>query len=121
MCRGTGKTLDCFVELASKSLAATLISRVENLMLANKAPKMAQRIVTIEESSQGELMREVFPRAKRIIWDKDTGIPVMVGITHEEAEWSSPFRGFLTAEEGNGAVRFAESPQRVRDVHDLLK
>ncbi|RMZ86106.1 hypothetical protein DV737_g128, partial [Chaetothyriales sp. CBS 132003] len=107
--RGTGKTQDCFVELPSASVAADCIERIENLIMADKPPKMAQRIVNVEMSSQGELMRELFPRAKNIMWDPTTGIPIMLAPVDG---YGAGFRGFLTAEELNNVVRFAEMPQR---------
>ncbi|RMZ92275.1 hypothetical protein DV736_g496, partial [Chaetothyriales sp. CBS 134916] len=107
--RGTGKTQDCFVELPSASVTAACIERIENLIMADRPPKMAQRIVNVEMSSQGELMRELFPRAKNIMWDPTTGIPIMLAAVDG---YGAGFRGFLTGEELNNVVRFAEMPQR---------
>ena len=108
--RGTGKTEDCFVELPNQEIARIVMERVENLIMAGKPPKMAQRIVNVDLSSQGELMKEIFPRAKNMLWDKETGIPVMLKPIDS---FCSGFRGFLTGEELNNVVRFAETPQRV--------
>ena len=108
--RGTGKTEDCFVELPNQEIARIVMERVKNLIMAGKPPKMAQGIVNVELSSQGELMKEIFPRAKNMLWDKETGIPVMLKPIDS---FCSGFRGFLTGEELNNVVRFAETPQRV--------
>ena len=95
-----------------------MISRVEDLIMAGKPPKMAQRIVNVEISSQGELMKEIFPRAKSVIWDQVTGIPVMIKLIDG---FCSGFRGFLTGEELNNVVRFAETPQRVSQAQNGVR
>ncbi|RMD42584.1 hypothetical protein DV735_g2568, partial [Chaetothyriales sp. CBS 134920] len=103
--RCTGKTKDCFIEMPSPNVAAACIERVENLVMDGRPPRMAQRVVTVEMSCQGELMRELFPRAKNIRWDPTTGSPIRLPVVNGYGG------SFLTRAELKNVVRFAKRPQ----------
>lgn len=108
--RSTAKTMDCFVELLTHQAAEAAIHRHESLMQSSKPPKMGTRHVVMELSNQGELMREMFPRAKSVRWNAVTGLPCLY---ENRDPYSEGFRGFFTTEELAGMLRHAEFPQRV--------
>ena len=65
-------------------------------------------MITVEASSQDELMKDMFPRAKCVCWKN--GEPIIVG---NDDPYSTGFAGYFTNEEMVGLVRHAEHPQRV--------
>jgi len=107
--RSTGKTMDCFIEVPSVDDATQTLLRHESLLDTSKPPKIGTRHVMVELASQGDLMKELFPRAKDVIWSSQ-GVPTVLKNTDV---WSHGFRGFFTTEEMSGLVRHAEFPNRV--------
>ncbi|KIX10238.1 uncharacterized protein Z518_01319 [Rhinocladiella mackenziei CBS 650.93] len=107
--RSTGKTMDCYIEIVSPEVAAEAHERSFGLTRCHY-PKLGQRHVNVELSNQAELMRDLFPRARSVIWvNEKNGAPKYVETTDP---YSSGFNGFLTREELNGVIRHAEYPQR---------
>lgn len=106
--RPTSKTMDCFVEFQDLASVRDQIRRHENLVESGRHPKLGSRHVHIEEADQNELLREMFPRAKSLVWQNSS--PEV--ITNEDP-YSTGFKGFFTKEEMVGLVRHAECPQRV--------
>ncbi|EXJ80564.1 hypothetical protein A1O1_08710 [Capronia coronata CBS 617.96] len=107
--RSTGKTMDCYVELISPEIAADAWERGFSYGPC-RFPKLGQRHVIVELSDQAELMKDLFPRARSIVWDKEAfGVPRKAANVDK---FSSGFAGFVTAEEMAGVVRHAETPQR---------
>ena len=109
--RSTGKTMDCYIELKSADLAAQDWEHSFGLKHM-RIPKIGQRNVEVHLSSQGELMKEMFPRAKCIHFDNgQSGMPKLVP---NRDVYSSGYKGFMTTEELTCMARHAEYPQRVR-------
>ena len=113
--RPTSKTMDCFVEFQTVESVRDQIRRHDNLVQSGRHPKIGSRHVHVEESDQNELLAEVFPRAKSIVWQQ--GLPVVV--TNDDP-YSTGFKGFFTREEMVGLVRHAECPQRVSAFQDNI-
>jgi hypothetical protein len=111
--RPTSKTMDCFVEFQTVNSVYDQIRRHDNLVQSGRHPKLGSRHVHVDVSDQNELLAEMFPRAKSIIWEN--GSPVV--ITNDDP-YSTGFKGFFTREEMVGLVRHAECPQRVRAFQD---
>ena len=105
--RSTGKTKDAFVEVGNSEIALNAVRRNSR---ARPRPELDGRPVTLQASSQSELMHEMFPRTTGVVWDDVTGAPVR---SLKEDKYSSGFRGFLTKEELNGMIRHAERPKQV--------
>ena len=106
--RSTSKTMDCFVEFQTVQAAADQVRRQENLAMSGRIPRLGTRHVIVEMSTQDALLADMFPRAKRLLWQN--GYPrVMTNFD----PYSSGFSGFFTKEEMTGLVRHAEYPQRV--------
>lgn len=108
----TGKTMDCFVEFPSYQAARECVNRFENTALPGRGTKIGARNVTIDLSSQAELMRAIFPRARLVEFDEATGKPTILG-NDEDSTWTAGFRGYFTLEEIYGLTKFAENPSRV--------
>lgn len=126
----TGKTMDCFVEFPNVEGAADCVRRfyhqfgdqldLEAQGLAKphryQTSKLGARNVTLDYSSQAELMCALFPRARFVRFHENTGRPEVLDFTTQlqrETGWSQGFRGYITTEEVFGLVRFAEQPGRV--------
>lgn len=107
--RSTAKTMDCYVEFNTVEDAQAAVTRINRIYETGRAPRLGNRHVDVELSSQDDLLKDLFPRAKCIMW-KD-GTPILVQNTDP---YSSGFSGLFTSEEIVGCLRHAESPQRVR-------
>lgn len=119
--RSTGKSQDAWLELPDQYVMDACMRRYESLCLAGKQPKMGGRTVDVFAATQGELMKALFPHAKDIYWEPNTGIPVLVKPDFSENgvgdPYSQGFRGFLTKEELYCARTHAENPGRVSFPH----
>lgn len=109
MDRSTGKTMDCYVEFFSNGDAQAtlnkLLSRGHSLKLG--VPPL-DRVVNVELSTQEALLKELFPRAKNVVWRN--GKPV---IEESTEPFNTGFKAFVTGEELVMMVRHAEQPHRV--------
>ncbi|KAK6001145.1 hypothetical protein QM012_003228 [Aureobasidium pullulans] len=105
--RSTGKTMDVYVELDSVEEAKATVASFHQRCLNNRHPRIGDRHVDIELSSQEALMKELFPRAKCVNWDGHT--PVVYSTTEA---YNSGFQGFVTSEEMVMITKHAETPQR---------
>lgn len=107
--RTTGKTMDCYVEFLSVYEAQIavnqLVYRGHPLRLGNPPH---DRVVNVTMSSQDELMKQLFPRAKNVVWLN--GKPVI----HASNEpFNTGFKTFITGEELVMMCKHAEQPHRV--------
>lgn len=109
--RTNTKTQDCFVEIDNGDTMKVVMARYNSMLQSSRSPKMNTRHVSVEASSQGKLMKELFPRAHCIRWDDECGVPVR---TVNDDVYSSGFRGFNTNEELFMLVKYTIEPERVR-------
>lgn len=106
--RSTAKTMDCYAEFQTVQDAQNTVIRINNIFDTGRAPRLGNRVVDVELSSQDELLKDLFPRAKCLIWKG--GIPIAL----ENFDfYTTGFAGFFTREEIYGAIRHAEIPHRV--------
>ncbi|KAE8349928.1 hypothetical protein BDV28DRAFT_160061 [Aspergillus coremiiformis] len=105
--RSTAKTMDCFVETETQEAARATVKRINSIYETGRAPRLGLRRVDVELSSQDALLKELFPKAKCISWER--GIPRKV---RNVDRFSTGFSGFITSEEIVGAIRHAEIPHR---------
>ncbi|MCJ1466219.1 hypothetical protein MMC07_004838 [Pseudocyphellaria aurata] len=108
MDRSTGKTNDCYVEFFSTGDAQAAVNRLlfrGHQLKIGTAPN--DRIISIELSSQDALLKELFPRAKNVLW-KD-GKPT---VEDSNEPFNTGFKAFITGEEMIMLVRHAEQPHR---------
>lgn len=107
--RSTGKTMNCYVEFQTDNQAREAVHSVNRITdAAPLGPRMGNRQVDVSLSSQDELLKAIFPRAKSVDWVN--GVP-----REREARepWSAGFDGFITEEELFCVARHAKDPQRV--------
>ncbi|GAB7352590.1 hypothetical protein MBLNU459_g2971t1 [Dothideomycetes sp. NU459] len=105
--RSTGKTMDCFVELETNAEASILYNNFQGRCMNGRHPRLGDRQIDFEFSSQQALMKELFPRAKCVRWDGQ--VPT---VYETDEPYNSGFRGFLTGEELVMVQKHAETPQR---------
>lgn len=109
MDRPTGKTMDCYVEFFStpdaRAASNSLNLRPRHLIRIN------DRVVDVATSSQSDLLKDLFPKAKNVTWEG--GMPV---IQEAKELYNTGFKTFVSAEEMGLLVRHAEQPHRVSDT-----
>ncbi|RHZ53764.1 hypothetical protein CDV55_103813 [Aspergillus turcosus] len=105
--RSTAKTMECYAEFQSATDAQETATRINRIYETGRAPRLGNRSVDVEFSSQDALLKDLFPRAKCIIW-KDA-MPTAVP---NDDPFSTGFSGFFTSEEIVNAIRHAEMPHR---------
>lgn len=108
MDRPTAKSMDCYVEYIREDHAHLAVARFNDQARIGKRPRLGDRQVRIELSSQEQLMKELFPKAKCVHWNGQE--PVISAPTDMH---SSGFKGFITSEEMVMTIRWAENPGRV--------
>lgn len=118
MDRTTGKTMDCYIEFASVYEAQVALNA---LVYRGQPLRMGSpphgRVVNVTMSSQDELLKQLFPRAKNVVWTG--GKPTI--LTSSEP-FNTGFKTFITAEELIMMSRHAEQPHRVSALgrYDLV-
>lgn len=106
--RSTSKTMDCYVEFFSAGDALAAVNKFMRNRDDGRHPRIGDRHVTVELCGQDALMKELFPRAKNVIWHG--GSP---SIVESDDPYNSGFKGFVTSEEMVMLVKHAEQPHRV--------
>ncbi|KAL8839443.1 MAG: hypothetical protein Q9176_004439 [Flavoplaca citrina] len=104
MDRPTGKTMDCYVEFFSQGDAQAALNKC--FMRGNQL-RLGDRVVDVHMSSQDELLKELFPRAKNCTWEH--GRPK---ITESTEPYNTGFKAFVTNEELLQTVTWADKPHR---------
>ncbi|KAF2719444.1 hypothetical protein K431DRAFT_208395, partial [Polychaeton citri CBS 116435] len=110
--RMTGKTMDVFVEVADADEARHIVMSSNRRAANLRTPKLGDRVVSMELSTQEEFMGALFSKAKDTTW---VGAMPHVEYKSEEVRpgvWTQGFRGFLQPDEINMFVKFATSPLR---------
>ncbi|KAF2149605.1 hypothetical protein K461DRAFT_271180 [Myriangium duriaei CBS 260.36] len=105
--RSTGKTMDCYVELENKAEAKSIVYAYRSRCDRGRTPRVGERHIEVELSSQEELMEQLFPKARCVKWEGQ--MPVVFEPTEA---YNSGFMGFVTTEECAMLVKHAENPQR---------
>ena len=113
--RSTGKTMDCYIEFFSVPDAMAWLSVI--LSRPQHFNKIGDRLLEVELSSQEDLMKELFPKARCVTWRPANGKGPEVLETSEA--FDSGFKGFVSQEELGGLVRHAEQPHRVSTYYAL--
>lgn len=108
--RVTSKTLDAYVEFTTFDEAVAAVNRFDINRTGGRGGRLGQRHVEIGLSSQDELMKELFPKAKNVQWNG--GVPI-VAERDPNDKFNSGFQGFISKEELVMLVKHVEAPQRV--------
>lgn len=115
--RVTSKTLDCYVEFVSFSEAVAAVQRYETNRSGGRGGRLGQRHVEVELSSQEQLMHDLFPKAKNVIWH---GSRPEIRPANPHDPYNSGFQGFVTREELVMLVKHVEAPQRVGSLPKIF-
>lgn len=107
--------MDCYVEFATPGDAKETVKRIDRIQETGRPPRLGNRHVDVEVSSQDALLRDLFPRAKCVHWQ--AGMPTVL---RNNDLYSTGFAGFFTSEEIIGAIRHAEMPHRVSNPRNHL-
>jgi hypothetical protein len=109
MDRTSGKTLDVYVEFLSHRDAVVF---TQKLAIAREKEHrklmIGERHITWEISSQEALMRDLFPRAKNVVWEGQ-----MPKIIADTTPYNTGFKCFITNEELLSMAKQAEQPNKV--------
>lgn len=127
MTRIDGKTHDAYVEFENLTAAMNVVNRLEargnsNGIGANsnssimRSSRLGDRQVSVNLSTQGALMKALFPNARGVSWE--SGRPQFPFQSSEEP-WKH-FKGFMTLEELSMLVKHVEFPQRVSRLYSLV-
>lgn len=110
--RESGKTLDCFIEFATVHEANWVVRQLNHRTKAGRPPKVGDRTVQVLNSTQDELMAELFPRAKHVRWNG--GQPIVDNSKREyyQSAAADGFNGFLHSEEFHAMVKHAGLNER---------
>lgn len=108
--RITTRTQDAYVEFVSGEHAMRAVNKVVENQAKGKAPKIGDRIIDVQLSSQGELMKALFEHANGVQWEGMD--PVKKPHENPNHPWQN-FKSFTTQEEMTMLVKFVEVPQRV--------
>ena len=113
MDRLTGKTMDAYVEFQSLDAATKAVQRHEENCKAGRPSKIRDREIDVELSSQEQLMKEIFPKAKGVQWLRN--VPIFR--PHDEPNGQSHiFTGFITNEELTVVSKLVDNPHRVSNL-----
>lgn len=99
------------MEFMTQGDAEAAVTRINRTYENGRIPRLGSRHVDVEVSSQDELLKDLFPRAKQIVWKN--GVP---HLGPNDDPYSTGFQGFFTHEEIFLLIRHAENPQRVSCV-----
>jgi hypothetical protein len=111
--RVTSKTLDCYVEFVNFNEAVNAVNRFETNRSGGRGGRLGQRHVDVELSSQDQLMKDLFPKAKNVNWH---GARPVILERDPNDQYNSGFQGFLSKEELVMLVKHVEAPQRVSSL-----
>ncbi len=110
MDRVTGRTNDAYIEFMTMNDAMKAVEKFNEQQAHGRHPRLGDRPIEVELSSQSVLMGALFPQARGIVW---MGSEPVLQQPRVEEPWNR-FKGFISAEEMTILVKHVESPHRVR-------
>lgn len=108
--------MDAYVEFTTLSAAMEAIGRHHNNLSSGRLSRIGDRAVEVEISSEGHLMKDLFPIARGIEWDGAT--PRF--LPHKPREPWENFKGFISEEEMVMLVKHVEVPHRVSAMNATI-
>lgn len=106
----TSKTMDAYVEFVSLEDAMRAVERHRLNVAAGRYARLGERTIEVEVTSQGHLMKDLFPIARGVFWYGV--VPEILPYNHSQP-WDN-FKGFISEEEMVILVKHVEVPHRVR-------
>ncbi|KAM3415749.1 hypothetical protein BST61_g9260 [Cercospora zeina] len=110
--RESGKSLDCFIEVATTAEATWIARQFGRRVDQKRPPKVGDRIVEVVFSSQDELMFELFPRAKHVRWSNGQPVVDRSERKYYKDQAAVGFQGFLHPEELVAMLKHATMNER---------
>jgi hypothetical protein len=111
--RESGKTLDCFIEVASVGEAIWVARQATQRSKKERPCKLSGREIKVTVSSHDELMAELFPRAKHVRWIDGKPVVDRSQRSYYAGQAASGFQGFLHTEELVALKKHALLAERV--------
>jgi hypothetical protein len=108
----TAKTQDAYAEFESPEDAVKALRRIQENVANGRPPRIGNRQVTVEFSSQAALMKDLFPVAHGVTWQESH--PVIVT---DSPFPINNFKCFTSEEENNQLSRHFECFGRVSSLH----
>lgn len=109
MDRVTSKTMDAYCEFVTLEDAMKAVERHSSYQQKGRPSRLGDRSVEVELSCQGQLMKDLFPLARGILWD---GANPEFKPYNSTEPWEN-FKGFISEEEMIMLVKHVEVPHRV--------
>ncbi|KAG5982072.1 hypothetical protein E4U55_002307 [Claviceps digitariae] len=106
--RVTSKTMDAYVEFLSLDDANKAVEKHHQHAQNGRVSRLGDRPVDVELSSQENLMRDLFPFARGVVWN---GVTPNFKPFNEREPWEN-FQGFVSEEEMVMLVKHVEVPHR---------
>jgi len=107
--RVTSKTEDAYVEFMTGHDAAKAVEKIHLAVSEGRIPRLGERPVDVELSSQSALMADLFPVCRGVEW---TGAYPTLAPRNDKQPWNN-FKGFFSEEEMTMLVKHVEVPNRV--------
>ncbi|PNP41661.1 hypothetical protein TGAMA5MH_06448 [Trichoderma gamsii] len=104
----TSKTMDAYVEFVSLEDAMRAVERHRLNVAAGRYARLGERTIEVEVTSQGHLMKDLFPIARGVFWYGV--VPEILPYNHNQP-WDN-FKGFISEEEMVMLVKHVEVPHR---------
>lgn len=111
MDRVTSKTMDAYVEFMTFEDAMRAVERHHLNVAKGRYPRLGDRAVELQISSQSHLMKDLFPIARGVCW---YGVVPEI-MPHDDSQPWNNFKGFISEEEMNMLGKHVEAPHRVRN------
>ncbi|GFP53045.1 hypothetical protein TASIC1_0002022900 [Trichoderma asperellum] len=104
----TSKTMDAYVEFVSLEDAMRAVERHRLNVASGRFARLGDRAIDVEVTSQGHLMKDLFPIARGVFWYG--AVPEILPYKHNQP-WDN-FKGFISEEEMVMLVKHVEVPHR---------
>lgn len=104
----TSKTMDAYVEFVSLEDAMRAVERHRLNVASGRYSRLGERTIEVEVTSQGHLMKDLFPIARGVFWYGV--VPEILPYNHNQP-WDN-FKGFISEEEMVMLVKHVEVPHR---------
>lgn len=116
--RTTNRTNDAYVEFMTYRAAVDCVAKIEGQKNSEgRPPRLGDRPVELQLSSQAALMGDLFTQAKGVSWVSIE--PTIYQNDNEPYPWKC-FKGFITAEEMIMIIKHVEVPQRVSPPRPVI-
>lgn len=115
--RVSGATLEAYVEFTDEKAAEDAIERFEQAKRDGRAPRLGDYPFQYALSSQGALLKALFPQARGVEWIN--AVPHIIPAHQVAFPWEA-FKGFISAEEMHMLAKNAEVSRIAPSLHQSI-